>query len=50
MMQMIQRDNQTTVDIIKYVKKDYMNKLEPYCNQFQTTVDKLHTFPGIEYD
>ena len=35
LMQIIQRDNQITVDIIKYIKKDYMNKLEPYCNQYQ---------------
>lgn len=35
LMQLIQKDNQTTLDVIKYVRKDYMNKLEPFCSQFQ---------------
>jgi hypothetical protein len=35
LMQIIQKDNQITLDVIKYVKKDYMNKLEPFCSQFQ---------------
>jgi len=47
LMQLIQKDNQTTTDIIKYLKKDYATKLEPYCQQFQTSLDKLHTFPGM---
>ena len=35
LLQVLQKDNQLTIDIIKYVKKDYQSKLEPYCNQFQ---------------
>ena len=35
LLQLIEKDNQSTVDIIKYVKKDFHSKLEPYCNQYQ---------------
>ncbi len=35
LLQILQKDNQLTIDIIKYVKKDYQSKLEPYCNQYQ---------------
>lgn len=38
LMQLIQKDNQTTLDVIKYVRKDYMNKLEPFCSQFQVCI------------
>lgn len=44
---LIQKENQTTVDIIKYVRKDYMNRLEPFCAQLHTSMEKLHTFPGM---
>lgn len=46
-LQIIERENQTTVDIIKSIQRDYYSKLEPFCNQFQTTIEKLHTFPGM---
>ena len=39
LLQILQKDNQLTIDIIKYVKKDYQSKLEPYCNQYQVKKD-----------
>jgi len=47
LMQLIHKDNQITVDIIKYLKKDYVSRLEPYCQRFNTSLDKLHNFPGM---
>ena len=47
LLQIIEKDNQNTVEIIKFVKKDFLSKLEPFCNQYQTTVDKLHNIPGM---
>lgn len=40
-LQMIEKDNQITVDIIRYVKKDFFSKLEPYCNQYQVNLHLL---------
>lgn len=35
LIQMIERDNQITIDILKHVKKEYITKLEPYLIQYQ---------------
>lgn len=35
LIQIIERDNLITVEIIRQVKKDYLSKLEPYLNQYQ---------------
>jgi hypothetical protein len=35
--QMVEKDNSITIDIIRHVKKDYLNKLEPYLNQYQVS-------------
>ena len=34
-LQIAEKENQTTIDIIKAVKRDFFSKLEPFCNQFQ---------------
>ncbi len=34
-LQLIEKENQTTVDIIKSIRRDYFSKLEPFCQQFQ---------------
>lgn len=46
-LQSIERDNQITLDIINAMKTQYLNKLQPYCAQYQCTVDTLHTYPGM---
>jgi hypothetical protein len=35
LLQSIERDNQLTIDLIKYVKHEFQSQLEPYCAQYQ---------------
>jgi len=35
LLQSIERDNQLTIDLIKYVKREFQSQLEPYCTQYQ---------------
>ena len=35
LLQSIERDNQLTIDLIKYVKHEFQSQLEPYCTQYQ---------------
>lgn len=35
LLQMIEKDNQITCDIVKNIKKEFAAKLEPYCIQYQ---------------
>ena len=44
LLQLIEKDNQSTVEIIKYVKKDFLSKLEPFCNQYQVILNKSFVF------
>ncbi len=36
-----------TVSIVKYLRRDWASKFEPYCVQYKTTVDKLHAYHGM---
>jgi hypothetical protein len=38
LLQSIERDNQLTIDLIKYVKHEFQSHLEPYCAQYQVFV------------
>ncbi len=38
LLQMIEKDNQITIDIVKNVKKEFATKLEPYCLQYHVSL------------
>lgn len=37
LLQMIEKENQLTVEIIRCIKREFMAKLEPYCAQYQVS-------------
>jgi hypothetical protein len=41
LLQMIEKENQITFDIIKNIKNDFNSKLEPYCSQYQVIIERL---------
>lgn len=49
LIQVIERDNSTTVEIIRHVKKDYLTKLEPYLNQYQVGVAELFLLNALVF-
>lgn len=41
LLQSIERDNQLTIDLIKYVKHEFQSQLEPYCTQYQVIAQSI---------
>lgn len=35
LLQIVERDNQITLDIINQIRRDFISKLEPYLTQYQ---------------
>ena len=40
LLQAVERDNQTTIEIIRHVKRELLALLDPYCKQFQVMINK----------
>lgn len=50
LIQMIERDNSITVEIIRQVKKEYLAKLEPYLNQYQVKQLEMNEYKASFHD
>ena len=39
LLQTIEKDNQITIDILRFVRKEFLSRLEPYCTQYQVIIE-----------